>query len=106
MKITSNTIGNYGPGYLNQVRQSSQTASKPAATTVTTRASEINTKTNNIPQVQQSGSTKTEGITNDEKMFFMGLYPENQSEIVDYHFYQKSGKMSGVSVGTLFDRRG
>lgn len=84
MKIVSNNIGNYGPGYAHQVQ------AKP--------------KVNNDAAL--NAVQKNEKITSDEKNFFINLYPENKNEIADYHFYQKSGKMSGVSLGSLFDRRG
>lgn len=98
MKITSNTIGNYGPAFTRQVKQTNQTAQK-------SQIAELKAK-QQIQQIQQSTSPKTEGINNDEKEFFINLYPENSTEIVDYHFYQKTGKMSGVSVGSIIDRRG
>lgn len=99
MKISTNTIGNYGPGYTQQVKakqvhnntqalnsiQKTEKASVPAA----------------AQKVDMSG-----GISNEEKNFFINLYPDNKKEIADYHFYQKSGKMSGVALGSLFDRRG
>ena len=44
-------------------------------------------------------------ISTEEKAFFINMYPEQKTEIQDYHFYQRSGKMSGVSVGSMFDRR-
>lgn len=81
MKITNNVIGNYNPYSVNKVTPSVKTGEvNPAKTTAK--------------------------ITNEEKDFFAKLYPESKKEIVDYHFYQSSGKMNGVSVGTLFDRRG
>lgn len=49
--------------------------------------------------------TTSPAVSNEEKAFFMDMYPEQKTEIQDYHFYQRSGKMSGVSVGSLFDRR-
>lgn len=81
MKITSNTIGNYSPMYIGNTKQTFEPA--------------------NVPEQAHS-----EKINDDEKKFFMNLYPENKKEIVDYHFYQKTGKMTGVTVGSLFDRRG
>lgn len=81
MKITTNVIGNYNPYTVN--------------------------KSNGIAKNNQVTAAKQPTkITSEEKDFFKKLYPENKKEIVDYHFYQNSGKMNGVSVGTLFDRRG
>lgn len=45
-------------------------------------------------------------INTDEKNFFTNLYPEHKTEISDYHYYQRSGKMAGVAIGTNIDRRG
>lgn len=84
MKISTNNIGNYGPGYTQQVK------AKPRVTNETA-----------VNSLQ-----KSEKINSEEKDFFINLYPGNKKEIADYHFYQKSGKMSGVALGSLFDRRG
>lgn len=81
MKISTNNIGNYVPRYVPEIQ------SKPQPTAVQAEA-------------------KAEKITPDEKNFFIDLYPQNKTEIADYHFYQKSGKMSGLSLGSLFDKRG
>ena len=81
MKITTNVIGNYNPYTANRV--------------------------GGVNKNSQIASTKpTAKVTSEEKDFFKKLYPENKKEIVDYHFYQNSGRMNGVSVGTLFDKRG
>ena len=55
-----------------------------------------------VSSAKQSGAT---AINQDEKEFFMKMYPDKKTDILDYHFYQRSGKMSGVSVGSLLDRR-
>jgi hypothetical protein len=85
MKIATNTIGNYTPSYVQK--------NNPA-----------------VPKQEtaQTDSTKSSQsvLTSKEKQFFANMYPDKQSEIMDYHFYQKSGKMSGVSLGTIIDRRG
>jgi len=47
-----------------------------------------------------------EELNEREKDFFINRYPQKKDEIVDYHFYQKSGKMSGVKIGHLFDKKG
>ncbi len=89
MKITTNVIGNYSPQILhNAVKQSKQ--------------NDISGKSETKP-VRQA---KKDNLTADEKNFFMGLYPANKSEITDYHFYKKTGEMSGVKIGSLFDKRG
>lgn len=89
MKITTNMIGNYSPQMIsNPVKHAKQSG--------------MEGKIENKPAVK----TQQNSLTSDEKNFFMDLYPQNKSEIIDYHFYQRSGKMSGVKVGSLFDKRG
>lgn len=82
MRIDTNSIGNYS-AYLKPVQ------ARP--------------KVENAVAVEP---TKVTNVTNEEKNFFVKMYPENRTEIMDYHFYQRNGKMAGVSVGSLFDRRG
>ncbi|MCF8240196.1 MAG: hypothetical protein K9J16_02340 [Melioribacteraceae bacterium] len=81
MKIGANPAGNYSPFMVNK-----------------TAAVKNSTKT---MSAEKSGS-----INENEKSFFKNLYPEQSSEIDNYHFYSKGGSMSGVSVGSLLDRRG
>jgi len=78
MRIESSTIGNYSPYSINKLQTTA-------------------------PAKQQE---KADQVTNEEKEFFTKLYPENKTEILDYHFYKSSGKMSGVSLGSIFDKRG
>jgi len=80
MKVTSETIGNYS---INSIR-----AKK------------------NISASRRAESVHTDTINQNEKDFFMKLYPENKEEIMDFHFYGRSGKMSGVNLGKLIDKRG
>ena len=84
-----NTVGNYTPRLVNNnVRQ---------------------TKSKETSGQVEAGSTlqkKTDNLTSDEKDFFMKLYPQNKLEVADYHFYQRSGKMSGVKIGSMFDKKG
>jgi len=85
MKISTNTIGNYTPAY---VQKNNSAAAKQ--------------------ETQQSGSSQQgqSVLSSNEKQFFAAMYPDKKSEIMDYHFYEKTGKMSGVSLGTIIDRRG
>lgn len=76
MKISTNNIGNYS---IQQIQNQVQKKVSPA---------------------------KTEELSSDEKKFFVDRYPQKQDEVIDYHFYQKSGSMSGVKIGHLFDKRG
>ena len=79
MKITSNAVGNYSPSYM-----------KPSAV-------------NGSEEVRKNG---TENFSLDEKKFFAKLYPDQKSEVMEYKSYNSKGKISGVHVGSLFDRRG
>ncbi len=78
MKINTNVVGNYSPTYF-----------KP----------QINNKEN--IQVEKQTS-----ISNDEKKFFAELYPNKKEEVMNYQFYNAKGKISGLHVGSLFDKRG
>lgn len=77
MKITTDSVGNYGPAYVGN------TASSSAA------------KKTTAPE-----------ITLEEKKFFANMYPARQNEIMDYEFYNSKGRVAGVTVGSLIDRRG
>jgi hypothetical protein len=79
MKITTNSIGNYGQTYL---------------------------KPNVVDRNEQIQKTNKDNISTDEKTFFAKLYPAQKDEILGYQFYNLKGKISGVHVGSLFDRRG
>lgn len=85
MKIDTNAIGNYTPAY---IQKNNPVVPKKE-----------------VAQAESAKNTQSV-LTSKEKQFFAKMYPEKQSEIMDYHFYQKSGKMSGVSLGTIIDRRG
>lgn len=89
MKISMNNIGNY----------------TPRMKTNTDISQKFNIDTKNDLKTK-STETADSAVTPEEKNYFMNLYPENKNEISDYHFYQKSGKMSGVKIGSLLDRRG
>ncbi len=86
MRISTNTIGNYGPQISKGVQKKAKTS-----------------ETFQLPNANSVGSKKE--ISPDEKKFFVDLYPNNKTEI-ENHFYSKSGKMSGVKVGSLFNKRG
>ncbi|MEW6701275.1 MAG: hypothetical protein AB1298_01015 [Bacteroidota bacterium] len=86
MKVSTNSIGNYNATYLKT----------PA---VRTDAASVNTKT-------PGEITNKENISAEEKKFFANLYPAQKEEVFSYQFYNSKGKISGVHVGSLFDRRG
>jgi len=82
MNITTNAIGNYSAVRMSPSIKQSQ------------------------PSIKTDKVSKESAVSETEKKFFAGLYPENKSEIADYHFYNKSGTLLGVSKGSLFDKRG
>ena len=81
MKIGMNTIGNYT--FNNQVSRVKQ----PSKTLETAQV-----KTDTI-------------INSSEKDFFMKMYPAQKSEINNYHFYERSGRVTATSLGQNFDRK-
>ena len=84
MKIVTNDFGNY-----------------------TARATRPVQQQNTAAEIQkQLAKAELGNVTNEEKKFFAGLYPENKEEVMNYHFYHKNGKMQGVTLGTVFDKRG
>ena len=80
MSVSMNSVGNYSAHGLNNGRTNKS---------VTTNSS----------------SSKSENINNDEKKFFAEMYPAKENEIMEY-YYEKSGKMNGISLGTNIDKRG
>jgi hypothetical protein len=80
MNISTNPVGNY----------------KPVVTP----------KNPSVTQVKQTKVEDQVKISNDEKKFFSNMYPNEKDEINDYHFYNKEGIKNGVSLGSLFDKRG
>ncbi|MBN1301152.1 MAG: hypothetical protein JW995_08030 [Melioribacteraceae bacterium] len=84
MKIGTNPVGNYSPVY----RKS---------------------QTTNIQNTIKAENTAVEDavqISKKEKAFFSQMYPEKKEQIMSHHFYMKNGNMSGVTIGSLFDKRG
>jgi hypothetical protein len=65
----------------------------------------LNSNVNNKPNVKNAAVSQGENINSDEKKFFAGMYPTKKSEIMEY-YYEKSGRMNGISLGTNIDRRG
>ena len=80
MKISTNSFGNYNPIRANQ--------------------------TVNINKVEPQKNNDSLKVTSEEKKFFTNMYPENKEQIDGYHFYNKDGDKKGVSLGSLFDKRG
>ncbi|PIQ10948.1 MAG: hypothetical protein COW71_01750 [Ignavibacteriales bacterium CG18_big_fil_WC_8_21_14_2_50_31_20] len=85
MTVNTNSIGNY---LARQPRNIPNVARKES-----------------IQKTVQTNSTE-QLISAKEKEMFVKMYPQQKSEIMQYHYYQKNGVMSGVSVGSLIDRRG
>ncbi len=88
MKITTNMAGNYNPYKITNQKASVH------KTAQIQKSAQIQ-KPENILELSKS-----------EKDFFKNIYPENVKEIMNYHFYQQNGEMSGVAIGSLIDRRG
>jgi hypothetical protein len=80
MKISTNSVGNYKPIRSNQNL--------------------------NINQIETQRNEEAIKITSEEKKFFTKMYPDNKEQIDTYHFYNKEGDKKGVSLGSLFDKRG
>lgn len=78
MKITTNNIGNYS---LNNIA------------------------TRNVQRTEQKTTSANPEITNKEKEFFTKMYPAQKEKIINYHFYGKTGELSGVALGENLDRR-
>ncbi|MFA7288883.1 MAG: hypothetical protein WC055_08375 [Melioribacteraceae bacterium] len=60
----------------------------------------------NTAQAKEKFSLTSPEISGEEKKYFAEVYPQKQNEIMDYEFYNARGKTTGVSVGSLLDRRG
>lgn len=54
----------------------------------------------------QAAKPSDEVLNEKEKQFFAQLYPDKSTEIMEYSFYGKSGKVNNVKLGSHFDRRG
>ena len=80
MKISTNSIGNYNPIITN--------------------------KKSNALVIDPKKKVEVANVTKEEKQFFTKLYPNDTDQIENYHFYNKAGDKNGVSVGSLFDKRG
>ena len=80
MNISTNSFGNYKPIAAQQNK--------------------------NTPKAESKNIIKEAKVTNEEKQFFTKLYPEEKESITSYHFYNKQGDKNGVSIGSLFDKRG
>ncbi len=88
MRIDMNSVGNYTPASVRNIER------------------HPNSKAVEPEKQAKKISTQKENLSTEEKDFFAKLYPQNKSEIVDYHFYERSGKLSGVKIGSLIDKRG
>lgn len=56
--------------------------------------------------INNQNKIKKPEVTQEEKKFFANLYPEKQKEILNYEFYNAKGKVTGVTIGSIIDRRG
>ncbi len=90
MRVNTNTVGNYFP-------QRTRNISNVTRTDNIKKSIEINKI--------ETKSTE-QAISVKEKELFAKMYPKQKEEIMEYHYYNKNGAMSGVTVGSLLDRRG
>lgn len=81
MAVTMNSVGNYSAYALSSAK-------------------------NNRANVKSVSEIQPENINSEEKKFFADMYPANRTEIMEYYYYEKSGRMNGISLGTNLDRRG
>ncbi len=102
MKIATTDFGNYTTKLSHQV-QHSKAEQNNTVNIKKQNSTSVVQKQNNTTTVQKE---QLGTVTNEEKKFFAGLYPENKTDIMNYHFYHKNGKMQGVTLGTIFDKRG
>lgn len=54
----------------------------------------------------QNVKSSEEILNEKEKHFFAQMFPDKSSEIMEYSFYGKSGKLNNIKIGSHFDRRG
>ncbi|MEP0859873.1 MAG: hypothetical protein HRF52_00365 [Ignavibacterium sp.] len=54
----------------------------------------------------QNVKSSEEVLNEKEKQFFAQMFPDKSSEIMEYSFYGKSGKLNNIKIGSHFDRRG
>jgi hypothetical protein len=95
MKVNTDIAGNYSPNSINQKRGSDQQERK------------IKNRDEEKFRFPDKEKIKTgKNISEEEKNFFAEMYPLNKEEILDYHYYQKTGKPSGIVLGSLFDKKG
>ncbi|AFH50248.1 Hypothetical protein IALB_2545 [Ignavibacterium album JCM 16511] len=64
----------------------------------------VNSKINRA--YSQNVKSSEEVLNEKEKQFFAQMFPDKSSEIMDYSFYGKSGKVNNIKIGSHFDRRG
>lgn len=64
---------------------------------------------NSNNRIQKTYDLKTtnqpEIINNEEKQFFANMFPEKKSEVMNYNFYNRSGKVNAPQIGSILDRR-
>ncbi len=67
-------------------------------------ASEI--QTNQFSALVEQGNQKADVVTNEEKQFFEGLFPQAAPSIRSYSGYAVTGQRTQVSLGTIIDAKG
>jgi hypothetical protein len=95
MKVNNDIGGNYSPNSINQKRVSDQQERKIK-----------NSDEEKFGFTDKEKIKTGKNISEEEKIFFAEMYPLNKDEILDYHYYRKTGKPSGIVLGSLFDKKG
>jgi hypothetical protein len=93
MRIATNNIGNYNPYINNRSNVTKQSVSVEQTSRLT-------------PKFELNNIEASDQLSKEEKTFFAQLYPGQSEEVSDYQFYQSSGKMKSVSIGSIIDRKG
>jgi hypothetical protein len=60
----------------------------------------------NLSVSEKKATQNSENVSGAEKKFFAEMYPSNKNEIMRYSFYERNGRMNGISIGANLDRRG
>lgn len=61
---------------------------------------------NTIQKSVENNNIKSQDvISKEEKMFFANMFPDKSSEVMNYNFYNRNGKINNIQLGSLLDRR-
>ena len=77
MKISTNAVNNYFPQPVKNVNRADNVKNQSAA-----------------------------ALSDDEKKFFVKAYPDKKNEVIEYQYYNRKEKLTGVVTGSIIDRKG